>query len=110
MSYVVQGLDLISGHAGYSDPIDEQTFLVNTINKLQERPEWNSTAVIIAYDDSDGWYDHVVPPLVSQSMIPTMIFFLDLRSSVESLLQKHIMTAVGMGPSAIIGDISICKR
>jgi phospholipase C len=55
------------GHAGYSDPIDEQTFLVNTINKLQERPEWNSTAVIIAYDDSDGWYDHVMPPLVSQS-------------------------------------------
>ncbi len=55
------------GHANYSDPIDEQVFLVNTINKLQERPEWNSTAVIIAYDDSDGWYDHVMPPIVSQS-------------------------------------------
>jgi len=55
------------GHANYSDPIDEQTFLVNTINKLQEWSEWNSTAVIIAYDDSDGWYDHVMPPIVSQS-------------------------------------------
>jgi phospholipase C len=55
------------GHANYSDPIDEQVFLVNTINKLQQRPEWNSTAVIIAYDDSDGWYDHVMPPIVSQS-------------------------------------------
>ena len=21
-------------------------------------PEWNNTAVILAYDDSDGWYDH----------------------------------------------------
>jgi len=62
------------GHAGYSDPIDEQTFLVNTINKLQERPEWNSTAVIIAYDDSDGWYDHVMPPLVSQSNDPNHDF------------------------------------
>ena len=58
------------GHAGYSDPIDEQAFLVNTTNKLQGLPVWNSTAVIIAYDDSDGWYDHVMPPIVSQSNDP----------------------------------------
>jgi phospholipase C len=55
------------GHAGYSDPLDEQTFLVDTINKLQKRPEWGSTAVVIAYDDSDGWYDHVIGPIVSPS-------------------------------------------
>ena len=55
------------GHAGYSDPLDEQTFLVNTINKLQESPYWSSTAVIIAYDDSDGWYDHQMGPIVNQS-------------------------------------------
>ena len=56
-----------NGHPGYSDPLDEQNFLVSTINRLQSLPEWNSTAVIIAYDDSDGWYDHVMPPIVSQS-------------------------------------------
>ncbi|BCL81114.1 phospholipase C [Ktedonobacteria bacterium brp13] len=55
------------GHAGYSDPLDEQTFLTTTINQLQKRPEWKNTAVIIAYDDSDGWYDHVLGPIVSQS-------------------------------------------
>ncbi|HUW27085.1 MAG TPA: alkaline phosphatase family protein, partial [Sulfuriferula sp.] len=59
------------GHAGYSDPLDEQTFLVQTLNQLQRLPEWKSTAVIIAYDDSDGWYDHVMPPIVSQSNDPT---------------------------------------
>ncbi|MEY9963787.1 phospholipase C [Streptacidiphilus sp. MAP12-16] len=47
------------GHGGYSDPIDEQHFLVKEINALQQSPEWSSTAVVIAYDDSDGWYDHV---------------------------------------------------
>ena len=47
------------GHAGYSDPIDEQNFLVKEINTLEKSPEWSSTAVVIAYDDSDGWYDHV---------------------------------------------------
>jgi len=47
------------GHAGYSDPIDEQQFIVNEVNALQHTPDWSSTAVIIAYDDSDGFYDHV---------------------------------------------------
>ena len=50
------------GHAAYSDPIDEQHFLVNEINAIQKSPEWKSTAVVIAYDDSDGWYDHVAAP------------------------------------------------
>jgi phospholipase C len=45
-------------HPSNSDPLDEQTFVVNMINLLQQSPEWSSTAVILAYDDSDGWYDH----------------------------------------------------
>jgi phospholipase C len=55
------------GHAGYSDPLDEQTFVVTVINFLQNQPDFASTAVIIAYDDSDGWYDHVMGPIVNQS-------------------------------------------
>lgn len=58
------------GHAGYSNPLDEQKFLVETINALEKSPEWNETAVIIAYDDSDGWYDHVMGPIVNQSNVP----------------------------------------
>jgi phospholipase C len=46
------------GHAGYSDPVDEQHFLVNEINAIQSSPQWKSTAIVVAYDDSDGWYDH----------------------------------------------------
>jgi phospholipase C len=58
------------GHAGYSDPLDEQNFIVNTINFLQQQKEWDSTAVIIAWDDSDGWYDHQMGPIVNQSTSP----------------------------------------
>ncbi len=47
------------GHAGYSDPIDEQQFITSEINMLEHSPDWSSTAVVIAYDDSDGYYDHV---------------------------------------------------
>ncbi len=55
------------GHAGYSDPLDEQTFVVNVLNFLQQMPDWRSTAVIITYDDSDGWYDHQMSPIVNTS-------------------------------------------
>ena len=45
-------------HAGYSDPLDEQAGVVKLLNFLQAQPDWKNTAVIITYDDSDGWYDH----------------------------------------------------
>jgi len=55
------------GHPGYSDPLDEQKFLVETINALQKTGEWKETAVFITWDDSDGWYDHAMGPIVNQS-------------------------------------------
>jgi phospholipase C len=55
------------GHAGYSDPLDEQTFLTSTINHLETLPTWRSTAVVVTWDDSDGWYDHVLGPIRSAS-------------------------------------------
>jgi phospholipase C len=63
------------GHAGYSDPLDEQDFVVDTINRLQQTQEWKNTAVIILYDDSDGWYDHVMGPIVMQSNTPDDALF-----------------------------------
>jgi phospholipase C len=55
------------GHAGYSDPLDEQRFLVQTINRLEKLPTRKSTAVVINWDDSDGWYDHQIGPIIYQS-------------------------------------------
>jgi phospholipase C len=55
------------GHAGYSDPLDEQQFVVSEINKIQQSPDWRSTAIVLAYDDSDGWYDHVTSPVINGS-------------------------------------------
>jgi len=61
------------GHAGYSDPLDEQTFVTTIINALQQSPQWATTAVVIAYDDSDGWYDHA-SSIVRGSNIPVAGF------------------------------------
>ncbi|HEX4078441.1 MAG TPA: alkaline phosphatase family protein [Rhizomicrobium sp.] len=55
------------GHAGYSDPADEQYFLVTVINFLEQQPDWKNTAVVVTYDDSDGWYDHAYAAPISSS-------------------------------------------
>jgi phospholipase C len=59
------------GHPGNSDPLDEQTGLVTLINFLQQQPDWDSTAVVLAYDDSDGWYDHAFSPTTRSSFSPS---------------------------------------
>ncbi|MFZ0912137.1 MAG: alkaline phosphatase family protein [Candidatus Korobacteraceae bacterium] len=55
------------GHAGYSTPLDEQNFIVEVINFLQQQRDWRNTAVVINWDDSDGWYDHQLGQIVNQS-------------------------------------------
>jgi phospholipase C len=82
------------GHPGNSSPLDEQVFLANTINFLQSLPEWESTAVIITWDDSDGWYDHVMPPIVSQSV-----------STADALTAPG---ACGNGSGALAGQQARC--
>ena len=59
----------MDGHAQYSDPLLEQHFLVQLINAVMKSKYWEDTAIFITYDDSDGWYDHVYPPLVNPSAL-----------------------------------------
>lgn len=46
------------GHAGYSDPLDEQAGTAALVNFIQQQPAWKDTAIFVTWDDSDGWYDH----------------------------------------------------
>jgi phospholipase C len=55
------------GHPGYSDPVDEQNFVAQVVAALQASQEWSSTAIVVNYDDSDGWYDHQASPIVNPS-------------------------------------------
>ena len=59
----------MDGHAGYSDPLLEQQFVVSVINAIQKSGFWDSTAVVITWDDSDGWYDHQIGPIVNSSAV-----------------------------------------
>jgi phospholipase C len=58
-------------HPGNSNALDEQTFVTKVVNFLEQQPDWKNTAVIVTYDDSDGWYDHQAPNILNGSLDPT---------------------------------------
>jgi phospholipase C len=58
------------GHAAYSDPQDEQEFIAHTIDEVMNTPDWRHTAIVINYDDSDGWYDHAYSGVTNPSLSP----------------------------------------
>jgi len=97
-----------TGHPGFSDPIGEQVFLVNTINRLQMLPQWNSTAIIIAYDDSGGWYDHAMPPIISQSNDPVNDALLGSKLLCGHAPEKNLSRSLWIRlTSSITSDITI---
>jgi len=41
-----------------------QTYVTSVIDAIMRSPDWDSTAIFVAWDDWGGFYDHVVPPHV----------------------------------------------
>jgi len=85
------------GHAAYSDPIDEQQFLVSEINALEETPDWSSTAVVISYDDSDGWYDHAFSGITNPS-----------QSAADALTGPGACGNTYGGKASLAGEMGRC--
>jgi phospholipase C len=56
-----------TGHPFDSTPLSEQAAMVTAVNALMQSRFWRDTAIVITYDDSDGWYDHAAGPIVNQS-------------------------------------------
>jgi phospholipase C len=43
------------------------SWVASIVNALGNSPYWSNTAIIIAWDDWGGWYDHVPPPSIVNS-------------------------------------------
>jgi len=41
-------------------------YVAYLVNQVMESPYWNSTAIVITWDDYGGFYDHVPPPQVDK--------------------------------------------
>jgi phospholipase C len=99
-----------TGHPFTSSPLAEQAFLVNTINRLQRTPQWRSMAIVITWDDSDGWYDHVMPPIVNQSSDPDQDRLLGPVGLCGKAAQGAFQDRCGYGPRLPLFVISTFAR
>lgn len=52
-------------HPAYSDSQISEALVAKAINAIASSPYWSQSAIIITWDDSEGDYDHVPPPIRS---------------------------------------------
>ena len=48
-------------HPAYSDQQISEAFAAEAISAIANSPYWSQSAIIITYDETDGYYDHVSP-------------------------------------------------
>jgi phospholipase C len=60
--------------------------VTSLINAVMRGPDWDSTAIFLAWDDWGGFYDHVDPPVVDDNgyglRVPAMVISPYARSGV----------------------------
>jgi phospholipase C len=44
-----------------------QSYVTSLVNAVMRSPDWDSTAIFLAWDDWGGFYDHVQPPTVDEN-------------------------------------------
>jgi phospholipase C len=52
-----------------ANPTAGQVIDRNILNSLSESSAWSTSAFVLYYDSSGGWYDHVAPPTVNDAQL-----------------------------------------
>jgi phospholipase C len=66
----VKAPQLQDGHPGYSGPALEDAFVGDLVARLKASRYWKDTALVIAFDETGGWWDHVAPPELGGNFAP----------------------------------------
>ncbi len=66
-----------------------QSYVTRIVNQIMRSPDWNSTAIFLAWDDWGGFYDHVPPPRVDQLgygiRVPAMVISPYARRALSTI-------------------------
>jgi phospholipase C len=63
VTWIVPGF-AYSDHAGPGSTAEGPDWVADLVNAIGASQFWDSTAVLISWDDWGGWYDHVNPPQI----------------------------------------------
>lgn len=108
-------------HPAYSDQQISEAFSAKAINDITNSPYWPESVIIITYDETDGFYDHVSPErrstfadgsqLAAGPRIPTILIspyaasgMISHRYSEHGSVIKFINELFGLVPLAWLPD------
>ncbi len=108
-------------HPAYSDAQISEALVAESINAIAASPYWSQSAIIITWDDSEGDYDHVPPPLRSYGpdgsliangpRVPLLVISPYARTNQvvsdqgsQSSVVKFVDTVFGLPPLALLPD------
>lgn len=87
-----------SMHPGSGPVADGITWLDGFIKQIQASPVWENTAIIVIWDSSGGWWDHVPPPQVDAQgygpRVPMLV--------ISPLAKKNYISHVQMDDVSIL--------
>jgi acid phosphatase len=52
----------LNEHPGYTDVASGDAHIAQIVERIRRSPAWNSTLIIVTYDENGGYWDHVAPP------------------------------------------------
>lgn len=108
-------------HPSYSDQQISEAFAAKAISDIANSPYWSQSAIIITYDETDGYYDHVSPEfrnkfadgsvLAAGPRIPTIVISpyaasgkISHRYSEHGSVIKFVNELKGLVPLAELPD------
>ena len=114
-------------HPAYSDAQISEAMVVEAINKIAASPYWSQSAIIITWDDSEGDYDHVPPPLRTYGpdnslisngpRVPFLLIspyarthYIAHAQGSQSSVVKFIDTLFNLPPLALLPDEFECTQ
>jgi phospholipase C len=108
-------------HPAYSDAQISEAMVATSVNAIANSPYWSQSAIIITWDDSEGDYDHVQPPIVNNGpdktalsfgpRVPMIIIspyaklgYVSHEQGSQSSVVKFVDTVFGLPPLATLPD------
>jgi len=108
-------------HPAYSDAQISEAMVATTINAIASSSYWPQCAIIITWDDAEGDYDHVQPPIVNIGPDKTALSFgprvplilispyaklgyISSQQGSQSSVVKFVDTVFGLPPLATLPD------
>ena len=86
----VQPNDTHGGHAGSGSITASMSWLDGFIQRVKASPEWDSTAIVVLWNHSGGFWDHVSPPQIDSQGLGARVPLLVVSPFAKAGYVSHV--------------------